>query len=489
MKKNIQNLVFLSSLIFIQFALHGQNFIVHDYKAEGENFLGESIQLIDNQNYIIRSDLSCYTPGYSFIHGCYKSSRMYEVNRTGEKMWEADVLRSFPSYLEKLNQTSNGNFQFVANQYKNHLCGYIAVGGLGLIRLSQFEISPKGEILNTTIYNEECSYKIEGMHRRVDGNIEIIAQIDDWNEVQNSFMILDKNLNVIADYQLPGPNSIEDYYDFLFRGLNNKRYSIQKDRENGKLNLITINDFGAITNTFPITDLINFSSVDFILLSNNDILIKVLRYNNNLEEFSTEFYRVSEDGSIKWVQQVLNSKIDIILEKKDKKICLISSLFNQNSNTSDVHLEVLNSEGNSLISKFYEMPERRDIATAGLIDGNDNLIILGNSNCCSLDTTIGPAYTFLLIDSTDFAISNSKSVITNNLTITPNPVKDTFKVEGINLEDIDQYRILTNLGELLIKENFNPLGQIDISNLDNGTYMLKLIDKNYCIYHKLIMKQ
>jgi hypothetical protein len=87
------------------------------------------------------------------------------------------------------------------------------------------------------------------------------------------------------------------------------------------------------------------------------------------------------------------------------------------------------------------------------------------------------------------AVKSSASAISTNripnVEIYPNPINDIFWING--LSKIEKIAIYNNLGQLVrqIQPNTN---QIDISDLKQGVYLIKILTNNNLIHKKLIKK-
>ncbi|RME19423.1 MAG: T9SS C-terminal target domain-containing protein [Bacteroidetes bacterium] len=85
-------------------------------------------------------------------------------------------------------------------------------------------------------------------------------------------------------------------------------------------------------------------------------------------------------------------------------------------------------------------------------------------------------------------IKESSSPISDNISVSPNPVKDYAQITAPNFPDIKNVSILDITGKVL-KNNINVTQPIDCTNLSNGTYFIQAEDKNGKIITEKIIVQ
>ena len=102
---------------------------------------------------------------------------------------------------------------------------------------------------------------------------------------------------------------------------------------------------------------------------------------------------------------------------------------------------------------------------------------------------------FTLVDGLAKEVLLTNAVLANPdfeksaVTIYPNPAKDKVSINGFDATTIKKASIISILGQN-IKSIDNPGNQIDISNIQDGIYLLKLqLEDNKVITKKLVIKK
>ncbi|RKZ55046.1 MAG: hypothetical protein DRQ44_18285, partial [Gammaproteobacteria bacterium] len=144
------------------------------------------------------------------------------------------------------------------------------------------------------------------------------------------------------------------------------------------------------------------------------------------------------------------------------------------SSSIDVFLTFLDPNGETLTTKYYEVSEKDEVPIDAIFDKEGNLVILGNSNCCNMDTTIGPGRTFVFIDTVGLIVGNVQSIMDRPFSIYPNPANNTIYFESNGAHKKLEYYIYDILGRIVSKGAIMFNRQIDISDLKLGTYILRM---------------
>lgn len=85
---------------------------------------------------------------------------------------------------------------------------------------------------------------------------------------------------------------------------------------------------------------------------------------------------------------------------------------------------------------------------------------------------------------------NEKTQASNFLNIYPNPASTQLNIMS-NINTASELRIENLLGQLVLSKNFNHFNNqsIDVSELNNGTYLIKVKTENNCITKKIIISK
>jgi hypothetical protein len=110
------------------------------------------------------------------------------------------------------------------------------------------------------------------------------------------------------------------------------------------------------------------------------------------------------------------------------------------------------------------------------LDGNFSLISLTGMN--PGDTLFVNVWEYGNDTMGTFKISAYDASLTNlslsssNFTFYPNPVKDVLNIS--NSENISKVQVINLLGQEMIVKSINNNGQVDMSRLTTGTYLVKI---------------
>ncbi|RLD20099.1 MAG: hypothetical protein DRI69_06925 [Bacteroidetes bacterium] len=468
----MKNIVFVLVCFLTNGMIYSQDFIKHEYFFNGGNLRSSIIQQKDDGNFVVTAQKDCYTPGSITIEGCPIARHIFEIDYFGNKIWSSDLDLWHNSVPEKMIENINENWVVVTSQPINWNCGQIGVGLYGLSRLSRYKLSPFGEILDTIVLNNECGYGLIDLIRLDNNDIQIMAIPDSLDIFFNThFIELDEELNVKVDKILP---SSEVIYYSLIRTENQNTFATQTNQLQDSLNLLLIDSGGEITQTLPITDSDKIRSVQMNNLQNSDLLLGVLRKSFSNQDQVFELIRVTQEGEIRWSKIFPDVLSAIILENSDGIIHFITSEYNNVSSSIDVFLTFLDPNGETLTTKYYEVSEKDEVPIDAIFDKEGNLVILGNSNCCNMDTTIGPGRTFVFIDTVGLIVGNVQSIMDRPFSIYPNPANNTIYFESNGAHKKLEYYIYDILGRIVSKGAIMFNRQIDISDLKLGTYILRM---------------
>ena len=482
----MKNVVFIVVCFLAHGILYSQDFIKHEYFFNDGNLRSSIIQQKDNGNFVVTAQKDCYTPGSITIEGCPIARHVFEIDYFGNKIWSSDLDLWHNSVPEKMIEDINGNWQVITSQPINWNCGQIGVGLYGLSRLSRYSLSPFGEILDTIILNNQCGYRLIDIIRLENNDIQIMTIPDSVDFFFNThFIELDEEMNVNIDKILPSSNT--RYYS-LIRTENQNTFAAQTSQLNDSLNLLLIDSGGEIARVSPITDSDRIRSVEMINLQNSDLLLGVLRESDPNQDQAFELIRIAQDGNTQWSKIFPEVLSALIIENSDGRIHFITSEFNIESNSMDVFLTVLGPNGETLNTKFYEVSEKNEVPVDAIFDNSGNLVILSNSNCCNMDTTIGPGRTFVFIDTVGLLVGNVQLIKDRPFSIYPNPAKNTLYLESNGVYKKIEYYIYDILGRLVSNSEVSFNRQLDISNLKVGTYILRMQSSDGLVFSEKFIK-
>lgn len=117
------------------------------------------------------------------------------------------------------------------------------------------------------------------------------------------------------------------------------------------------------------------------------------------------------------------------------------------------------------------------------VGDNGQPIIWKNGVITSLSNNNGSAMGVFIVPSTNTAINKIANV---NTLIYPNPTNNSFVID---YNGFIQVKIYDMLGKEILTQNANGKTEINISNLSNGIYIVKILSENKVIGNSKIVKQ
>jgi uncharacterized delta-60 repeat protein len=224
---------------------------------------------------------------------------------------------------------------------------------------------------------------------------------------------------------------------------------------------------------------------DIAVQSDNKILVggNFITYNGSTAK---RMLRLNTNGSIDNSYIVAGTSFDKSIAKiklqTDGKILVGGSFTNYNGLIAN-NLIRLNNDGTKDNSFLTEATPNNTINSSYISDiaiQNDGKILVVGSMFCSVDGTRNS----LTRLSGGTSLSNNEFQI-NQLNIYPNPAKDILNVANTN--NFSNYEIFNLLGSKIISGTITN-GQIMVSHLTSGIYIVKIKDGNKIVTNKFIKK-
>jgi hypothetical protein len=149
------------------------------------------------------------------------------------------------------------------------------------------------------------------------------------------------------------------------------------------------------------------------------------------------------------------------------------------SNTSECMIPPGLTNGLDCVSISLSNTLSENMKYIGSLDGDVmaiRLLINNVANWESNTSTVldisAAGYETPSIDSSGHVLSNTEHELETNVKIYPNPSKNTLNIEGITKDT--KYKIFNILGNKIMEGKFNILNTINISELSQGMYFIKL---------------
>lgn len=244
--------------------------------------------------------------------------------------------------------------------------------------------------------------------------------------------------------------------------------------------IIRLNSDGTKDTTFDVGTGFN-STVSSIELQNDGKILVGGLFTTFQGINQNRLIRLNSDGSKDTTLNInsgFDQSVSDIKLQNDGKI-IISGSFNNYNGTSSNKLIRLNTDG-SIDSTFNIGTGFDGFVSKIVIQNDSNLLICGNFN--SYNSIDSSSLIRLKQEST---LDLNDSEIENLVTLYPNPSNSIINLNFKNNIVISNLSIVNSIGKVLKKyENFE--NSIDISDLSNGIYFLKIENDNKTITRKII---
>ncbi len=107
--------------------------------------------------------------------------------------------------------------------------------------------------------------------------------------------------------------------------------------------------------------------------------------------------------------------------------------------------------------------------------------------CCS-ETTDPTKRPKLMLVTNGYTSVNQYSV--ENISISPNPVANSLKIEGFSNDDQISIQLFSTLGQLVYSNpQFDPSQTLDVSSIENGFYFMKMVQNGQSITKKVVIQK
>lgn len=250
--------------------------------------------------------------------------------------------------------------------------------------------------------------------------------------------------------------------------------------------IIRLNTNGSIDNSFQIGSGFDNIIYDIAVQSDNKILVggNFMNYNGTSAK---RIIRLNSNGTIDSSFIIVGTSFDKSISKikiqADGKILIGGSFTNYNGIIAN-NLIRLNNDGTKDISFLTEATPNNTLASSSVNDidiQTDGKILVVGSYFNTIDNT-RRSITRLMggtapLSSNEFQIDKLK--------IYPNPVNDILNVADTN--NFSNYEIFNLLGSKIISGTITN-GQIMVSDLTSGIYIIKIKDGNKIVTNKFIKK-
>ncbi|MDY6799737.1 MAG: T9SS type A sorting domain-containing protein [Bacteroidota bacterium] len=273
--------------------------------------------------------------------------------------------------------------------------------------------------------------------------------------------IIKPNTNAVLDEVLF--NSV-DVGDKLQVDGNNFTFTVDTVKTDGELNVsfsilpnvditTSISDGGNIS---PTSANIEYgSSQVFSLAVNNGYEINEISYSG------TAILTDNQDGTITLSEVTTSGELSVTLILKQYDI---TTSVNTGGSISPASATIEYDASKTFTLTFNDGYELDDATFSG--NGN---VIVNNDSTVTLNNVKSEGELNIV-----FTLISGIEIIDNELSVYPNPTKGLIKINSNNLLNSNSFTVLDIAGRVKHSGSFSENGEIDISNLNKGTYILRI---------------
>ena len=464
----MKRLILLFFIALIVNLAHGQ---YNEYEDQ-TNLRGQRIIKTADGGFFIVAIEDCYTPGSITIEGCIYALHLVKTTSTGDTIWTNTI--GYHTQVEAgihLFENNDGTFSIIARTNHNYFCDGVFVGLFGFTQINIINLSATGQVLSDIEFPDNCSLRMEDVERLSDHLYAVAATYESLisNQIEGRLFLMDGN-GLISNELTFFNQELKDA-NLIKKGANELLLLYIRDSETLKmetydfqLNFIT--EVSDPDNSNTCLSEYNID-MDAKLLNNGEIGILCHKRLEDVENLQFFRYDNSLDlltDNVFTLQQPTNF---IELDDGSLNIASVNSNFDTTLNMQINHFSAM---GDSLSSVVIAYPG--DQRPEQIINVSDSdYAIVGNVNCCNMDTTIGPGKSFLFLKNlkTNLKTTEIEKIKVN---VFPNPAKSHVFFE---VEDDDFYtgkyvlRTYTAIGKLLnVKKLDSSSTKIPLKNIADG---------------------
>ncbi|MFB6320860.1 T9SS type A sorting domain-containing protein [Saccharicrinis sp. FJH54] len=431
-------------------------------------------------------------------HG-YKDIWVAFLNESGTILWSKCYGGSKKDELKSVIESNDNQFILAANTNSND--GDV-VRKISNLDTWVFKINNKGEIQWSTVFGDSVENEVTSITQDMNNDFYVLGKTDYMNiydiGTTDSTRIWITKLNEFGDSLT---TVIQPFYNFeyfndiitvddsslMYVGNNQKfPFDALLVKINTSCDTLWTKTLGASKSDFAYS-IVQLNSSDLIIngCSDSDDIPNTV----NNGGFDLWITKISKEGVIYWSKQFGGSAFDLAtqaIELEDKNLVIIGE---SNSNDKDVQLNngkfdvliiMLTPDGKLITSKVFGNTESdRGIS---IVERDSSLIFSAISE---------EEYTGYYGHNIFWIVKLNKSVILSNetnidypISLYPIPATKTINVNINNIKTIEVYDLN---GRLLNSFNEN---KIDISNIENGFYIVKIITtSNLIITRNIIVEK
>lgn len=472
---NTRTLILAMIALFAGNALAAQNYQIDFYSFPNRNSESAGMQRLSNGDLLLLYQNYCYTPGSIVIEGCPLEKGARRLANSGDIIWGQNVTSgSGWFYPYTVEQSDESITIFHDRNLLSGVCeGILALNGFDLPEA--YRLSSSGELLNSNTYEPDDCSSVLGFGVASGSDSKVLF-------ANYGQPVLSDGIKYTWFYKLKPDNTVQsrvtlpEYYGGAI-GVSTgpESYIVAYYDANSIFRLSQMDVDGYAMWTSDSTSGIGYLR-NIKVLSNGNILIISSFYDTNVSAEVVSLSMFNNQGVVKWSKNYqAKPLVAAVAERSGGSLLLaLSAKLNTSPDQSEILINCIDTTGETIGSKTYNISPGIDYPSALIAGDGDDFILYGTAYGFNLDTSTGPARTFLLRDTLAIA-TNTSEVSFPNLIIAPNPATDYIYLR--NAVPGARTYLHDSLGRTF-EAHPNQDGKIDIRNLTPGFYIVGCIDRN-----------
>lgn len=452
----------------------------HVYTDLTNLFSQKVIETKDKGLLLVASE-DCYTPGAVTIEGCMYALHLVRTNAMGDTMWTRRF--GFSGSVIGIFENVDGGFSFFCRVNDSWQCDNIGIGLFGFSAVRIINLSSTGLVQNTVQFPETCELVLKDVvvvNDSLFAALAIFSKPIYWpDESEGRLMILNKQGEILHEINSPGENwnrgrflqTGTDKVEMLYVDTSNIPHIAQYD--------LMLNEVTHTTNVEIENQCFDNKSnrLNRFRAKNGDIIISCQEKTGS-DYF---FHLLRFDDNLALLSNTTNNfnALTNLVELPDEHFVIATSGVNDSITHSNTNLVYMAPVGTPVHSRTIEYPEFEN-PTQIQLTSNDSIIVVGNMNCCNMDTSIGPGKSFLLFGEY-FSTSTNDQLKNSPFSVFPNPANQNLHI-AFNREATvlpNKMFLFDPLGRLVLNHALSGITEsIDISGIAGGLYFYVLLNNN-----------
>jgi hypothetical protein len=470
----------LPFLLLICFAVLGQNPNIRFYGFPGENSYASTMKQLSNGNLALTYSNSCYSSDGSFpIEGCPLGSGIRLVGASGDTLWMKKLDSGYGYFPNEIMEDANGNITaiWVKSNIIGPCLGFTSIGPWGgnISVPRAFYLNANGTLLSETPYPpQDCSMEFQFTCQLDNGKKLLFTNYDEVLLLNPPLITLKYTLN--PDNSVLSTNAITNsFHSGTIVPTSGNTFMVTWRDINNKFFVSEMNANGDFLWSKAADSLNGKQVYSLKVCPNGDLLVLQGRYPVNQQTNNVILTRLDSDGNFLWQKSYDGRWFDMSMDVRSDNSTLIASAKPlQYPDESELEVRLLNADGEIIEDKVWNISPGGDHPRTILAQPNGDYVVYGTAYLSNLDSINGPVRTFLLTDHADLS-SNAEAMVTNPLSIWPNPVRDIIHLP--TTLSLTEAEITDGFGRSFGRRS-TASHQLSVSDLPAGVYVLRCFGPN-----------